>query len=531
MEQDRQLARLPCVVGAAFDSYHRQHEPQCIYGTRVDLLRQVEEWSVNHEKCIFWLNGMAGTGKSTIARTVARTFHDQGKLGASFFFSRGAGDLGHANSFVSTLAHQLADTSPLLKQYICQAAAKHPNIAQQGLRAQWKELILLPLARLDTQCPTLSLVIDALDECEHEEDVKLILQLFIETKDLNAMNVGIFVTSRPEIPIRLVFRDMPKILHQDLVLHDVPRPVIEHDISVFLRHELHQIGKKHNLQDWPDEEKIKLLVQRSDCLFIYITTVCRFVGDLNWLPEEQLSLILQGDLKSGRPTAKLDEMYIQVLQCSLTKDRCKEEKVELGKRFKHIVGSIVVLFDVLSVSALADLLSISVKMVDVSLNSLRSVLNINEKEESNGPIRLLHPSFRDFLLDKRRCQDSHFWVDQEKTHKDLVTSCLRLLSENLNRDVCNLKTPGTPARIMQKDKIYDHLPRHVQYACRYWIQHLERVSPHCRDKVGLHNGQIHHFFQINFLHWLEALGLMGKISEGVLMITKLELMFKVRYLT
>ena len=88
MEQDRQLARLPCVVGAAFNSYHRQHEPQCICGTRVDLLRQVEEWSVNHEKCLFWLNGMAGTGKSTIARTVARTFHDQGRLGASYFFSR-----------------------------------------------------------------------------------------------------------------------------------------------------------------------------------------------------------------------------------------------------------------------------------------------------------------------------------------------------------------------------------------------------------------------------------------------------------
>jgi len=103
--------------------------------------------------------------------------------------------------------------------------------------------------RLNTQCLTLSLVIDALNKCKHKEDVKLILQLFIKTKDLNAVNVEIFVTSKSEISIQLDFQNMLKILHQDLVLHDVFCSVIEHDISVFLRHELHQIEKKHNLQN------------------------------------------------------------------------------------------------------------------------------------------------------------------------------------------------------------------------------------------------------------------------------------------
>jgi len=150
------------------------------------------------------------------------------------------------------------------------------------------------------------------------------------------MNVEIFVTSRSEISIQLNFQNILKILHQDLILHDVFCSVIEHDISVFLRHKLHQIEKKHNLQNWSNEEKIKLLIQRSNCLFIYVTTVCYFVENLNWLLKEQLSLILQRDLKSERSIVKLNEMYIQVLQCFLIKDQCyNHTRLELTEWVKH----------------------------------------------------------------------------------------------------------------------------------------------------------------------------------------------------
>jgi SpoVK/Ycf46/Vps4 family AAA+-type ATPase len=55
---------------------------------------------------------MAGTGKSTIARTVARACLDDGRLGASFFFSRGGGERETTPSFVTTIARQLARLSP-----------------------------------------------------------------------------------------------------------------------------------------------------------------------------------------------------------------------------------------------------------------------------------------------------------------------------------------------------------------------------------------------------------------------------------
>jgi pantothenate kinase-related protein Tda10 len=89
--------------GAAFDSYENQHE-ECLLGTRVKLLREIEEWTeLPHGKCIFWLNGMAGTGKSTISKTIASHLKKNRSLGASFFFKRGEEDRGNAKKLFPTL--------------------------------------------------------------------------------------------------------------------------------------------------------------------------------------------------------------------------------------------------------------------------------------------------------------------------------------------------------------------------------------------------------------------------------------------
>ena len=110
---DNPLDRLPYAVEAPFNSYTKQYEPICLPDTRVDLLRDIYNWADGRdERCIFWLNGLAGTGKSTIARTIARNYFDKKRLGASFFFSRGGGDVSHAGKFVSSIAVQLTSSIP-----------------------------------------------------------------------------------------------------------------------------------------------------------------------------------------------------------------------------------------------------------------------------------------------------------------------------------------------------------------------------------------------------------------------------------
>lgn len=110
-EQDRSLSKLPYADGANFDSNEREKEPYCLLDTSVEILSQIMEWSADlYQKKIFWLSGMAGTGKSTIARTIARNLTEQKRLAANSFFSKGRGDLSHTGKFVSTIAIQLAAT-------------------------------------------------------------------------------------------------------------------------------------------------------------------------------------------------------------------------------------------------------------------------------------------------------------------------------------------------------------------------------------------------------------------------------------
>jgi hypothetical protein len=83
------LAKLPVTKGASFDSHMDEHDARCLENTRVELRRQIVEWAEDrNSKPIFWLKGMAGTGVSTIARSVAQSFADQHQLAASLFFKK-----------------------------------------------------------------------------------------------------------------------------------------------------------------------------------------------------------------------------------------------------------------------------------------------------------------------------------------------------------------------------------------------------------------------------------------------------------
>ena len=470
---------------------------------------------------------MAGTGKSTISRTVAYNWAKQKQLGGNFFFSRGQADLSGATKFFTTLAFQLANTVPALKPLVCKAITENPDISQRGQGEQWKVLILQPLLQLGRESPPsqpILLVIDALDECEDEQDSRMILRLFSQASDLNsqAARMRIFITSRPETPIRLGFKnDIPASEHQDFILHHISRPIIQHDITVFLRHELESIRRDREgctSQSWPGAARIELLCQKACGLFIYASTACRFIADPSWDPEENLSIVLQDDYVGQSPTGDLDDMYTKILVRSITRGSRDEQKQ--SAQFRQIVGSIVVLFDSLPAGPLCRLLGTREEVARLRLRCLHSVLDIPTGQE--GPIRLIHPSFRDFLLSKDRCLDSRFWVAGDAAHRHLFVSCLNILSNTLRRDICNIRHPGALASEVGSRAVESCIPLDVQYACRNWVYHLRESNTVLCD-----NDQIHRFFQQHFLHWLEALSLIGKMSDSIGLIRTLETLISV----
>jgi hypothetical protein len=184
------LAKLPIAKGASFDSHREEYNARCLANTRVELRRQITEWTEDRNgKPIFWLNGMAGTGKSTIARTIAQSFADKAQLGASFFFKKGEDDRGNASRFFTTVATDLMVHIPGLIAGIRKAIDADPGISEKALKDQFEKLILQPLTETKQAPPKalgLVVVIDALDECEREEDVRAILQLLSRTKDMSS---------------------------------------------------------------------------------------------------------------------------------------------------------------------------------------------------------------------------------------------------------------------------------------------------------------------------------------------------------
>jgi len=518
LQQSANIAKLPCAEGAAHDDWLRRHEDHCLQDTRVDLRKQIMDWCDDpNGKCIFWLNGMAGTGKSTISRTIALELAEKKRLAASFFFTRGKKDVSHSRMFFTTIAAQLANSLPVLRTSISDAIDNNTQIFQKGPREQWNQLILNPLKNAPTQSIQLVVVIDALDECDSMEDIQLILQLLEEAKDLETVRIKIFVTSRPEIPIFDGFRQLSGEAYQDFILHNIPLDTVNGDISTFFLRKLSPLKVKHGLgTPWPDEGIIEQLVERAAGLFIYAATTLRFIQDGIDGPEEQLSLILSATKSSRSATEHLDGIYTTLLQHSVLGKRGYQECEQLAERFRQVVGSIVVMFNTMPARNLAELLQIPFKMVSRTLDSLRSVLNVPENESHH--VRLFHLSFRDFLQDSQRCRDSRFQIDEKETHTSLFRKCMLYISQ-LQENICDLWGPGVLITDIPNDTIQKSIPLHVQYACRYWLDHWRLGNPlEAVEDIKT----IRQFLDQHFLHWLEGLSLIGEVSNGVHMIIALE---------
>jgi hypothetical protein len=504
---------------AAFNAASKQHSPSCLQNTRRNVLEQIEKWAdSNGEKRIYWLKGMAGTGKSTIALTVARKYAQFRRLGASFFFSRGGGDLGTARKFATAIAAQLASASPELKKCIDDAIASGHSIRDLGLYDQWEKLVLGPLAQLGKDVFSLPviIVIDALDECDSEDDVSLLIQCLAAIMTIESVQLRVFVTSRPNQPINLGFDSISRDLRQDFILHDIEQSIVDQDLMLFYKDRLTYTAKRFGLDDRIlSDETIQFLVQKSDRLFIYAATVCRFIHQGGQLASDRLSLLIAAGYTLTKPDKELDQIYTTVLTYSLTIQLEPEEADKLQTLFRRIVRSIVVLSDAMTLADLAAILEEPKDVIISILHCLYSVLDVPEDETRS--IRLLHPSFRDFLLDPARCPTKSFLVDAKASHHHLFRCCLRLMKNHLRRNMCNIKRPGIKAWDIPKATVDKFIPLSVQYACRYWIHHLQQsdIDPsNCPDIIGL--------FNTRFLYWLEALALIGRVSDGIAMIQSLE---------
>ena len=513
------LGKLRIAGEATHNSSSEGELPRCLPNTRTDLLEQIAGWvSDPAGKRIFWLCGKAGTGKSTISRTVAQKLDNDGLLGASFFFKRGRADRSHAKLLFPTIARQLADLFPDIAQVVAAALDQDSLLCDRYLKNQFDSLLLEPLQSADRDSfPSagIVLVIDALDECDNGESIKTMLLLLSRVEAITSVRLRIFVTSRPGLPVELGFKGMSGHLHEDVRLEEAQERSIAHDIRVFYENRFSEIRAASSLQvdelpvQWPGNENICLLVEKAVPLFIFAFTVCRFIAAN---PKRNLNTLLRQNSNKSLPGLK--STYMPILESVVVSEGEGEEE-DCVLDFKCIVGTIVLLYDPLAASALARLLDLCTDDVDRVLRPLYSVLNVprapDGKMNCTMPITLFHLSFRDFLIDPGLKKENKFWIDAKETHRTVGIHCIRLLeSGGLKEDLCGVVAPGTRRSEVAKSTVRSCLPEVVAYACCYWIQHIVSSGEQIKD-----DGAVLRFLQKHMLHWMEALSWLGKTSDVI----------------
>jgi hypothetical protein len=263
----------------------------CLESTRGEVIARISKWAdQTDDRTIYWLFGPAGVGKSTIAYTVAERYARQknnlypnGRLAASFFFSRSNIDLSKTTHFFPTIAYQLAISLPSTRGSMEKALEADPSILFKKLDYQFMKLILdhiRPPAQSQSMRPMI-VVIDGLDECEKESSASLI-QVLAGTYQHSQPPLRFLITSRADDHIKEMFDEYPSQLYLlDLWEYHADREIRSFFKTRFL--ELYQ-KKRHRLMKgvqppWPSELELDVLVKKAEGLFIYASTLVKFVGD------------------------------------------------------------------------------------------------------------------------------------------------------------------------------------------------------------------------------------------------------------
>ena len=225
----------------------------CLKGTRGTVLDTIELWAGDFDQPpVYWLNGVAGSGKTTIARTVAARLFADGQLGASFFCSRDFEDRRDIQLVFPSLAVQLARKHPKFRSTLVRLLRSDPEIAHESLFNQMQKLIVQPIQ--ESRVSTV-IVVDALDECKDEKPASAILSVLGQFVS-EIPEVKFFITGRPEPRIWEGFR-LPLLTEatEVFVLHNVDPRQVGNDIRRFFVHEFSElVRRRRGLGDWPTME-------------------------------------------------------------------------------------------------------------------------------------------------------------------------------------------------------------------------------------------------------------------------------------
>ena len=490
--------------------YRHGNRNGCLKGTRESVLDEIEQWTEDFEKSpIFWLNGLAGTGKSTVAQTIAERLFADNRLGASFFCSRGVEDRSNLQLIFPTLAFQLAQQYPEFRSSLIPLLRANPDVVHESLLDQMKKFLVEPLRSADISTV---IVIDALDECK-DDDAESAILLVLGQLVSDIPGVKFFVTSRPEVHIMAGFRGrLLEGLTDVFILHDVDSHIVSNDIRLFFKHELSRLAQRRGgVEGWPTSGQLDSLCRRAAGFFVYAVATVNFLDHRFQDPSDRLDMIIKSP-ESTTPESKaklkvhtsLDSLYMSILQAAfLGNDEDDDAMV------RSVLGAVVLAANPLSRSTIAALMRFRCDQVLRLLESIQSLLVL--PEDPNHSIQPFHKSFPDFIMDSTRCTNPQFYISPNY-HTELILHCLELMGKLLKRNMCSIPDYSLNSEVNNLPKRIEDsgIGGALEYACRSWYKHLITINYRTSDVVSA----LCDFLEEKFILWLEVLSVLGVVGDA-----------------
>ena len=473
----------------------------CMDGTREKVLTMFVQWAISDPKRIFWLAGMAGTGKTSIALTLCRMLRSESAVffGGGFFCSRSSGTIAQTDvrRILPTLARLLAGSSPEFAAALAVELGKADRIATKPVREQIGPFLRQPLSALAPSSRPIVFVIDALDEIADKSELtdnsELAELLNLIADFQSAVPVKFILTSRPEINIRGTRISNPE--HNAILkLHELDPLEVKQDIHRYIYGTLE---KNTNGSTWYSPTDVDTLVQLSNYLFIFASTALDYVLGSNGDVARRVRLheIISAVAEDTPVTARLDMMYELVIARAAHSTAISMRGLD---RLKSIIACILTSRLTLSVQALAELMELEPDLLRSSLERLHAMIHV--PDDNNTPdLHAVHASFGDYLFDRAA---DRIRIPRSHGHDTLAHACLDVMKKKLHFNISQSRSSYEPNPSTKPESINLSL----EYACLHWAHHAIASSTPALD---LKIGQI---FRPKLLFWLELLSVMQKVS-------------------
>ncbi|KAF4609747.1 hypothetical protein D9613_011977 [Agrocybe pediades] len=466
----------------------------CTASTRAQILDDLRTWvkDPNGSK-VFWMNGMAGTGKTTILYSFSKWLEDDKRLAGNFFCSRASALCGDLNNITRSIAYQLAHYSPAFRSELCKILEEKQNPHALYVGEQFKWVVATPLEKSKDAIPDgAAIVIDALDECNNTSATASFLQVLLSYA--TDLPIKFLVASRPE-PVILKNMQTPNFSHSVLRLHDIEQSLIEADIKLYLQEALSTVSPV------PPPDVIDQLTRQSGKLFIYAATVARYVNPEDKVVNSETRLGAILGISSSSPSLQeqeLDKLYMTILLSAFDKDNFEKEELETASLILRIV---ICAIEPMTTSTMSTILALRQGDVTSALSRLQSVLHV--QEGTSGLVSVLHASFPDFLCDKARSHEFH--CDTIEHNTKLAHSCFDVMSKEFHNLESSYDSDSDVPDL--EEKIQANISAALLYACKYWSNHLV----HCDLTTSIHS-KLLEFLKFRLSFWMEVLRLTKPMS-------------------